>query len=44
MITKFKAVFAAFVVFALAASVVGNANASTSRYELETQIHGNTIR
>lgn len=42
MINKFKALFAAFAVVALAASVVTTANASTSRYELESQIHGNT--
>ncbi len=44
MITRFKAVFVAFVVAALAASVVTNAHASTSRYELESQIHGNAGR
>lgn len=38
--TKFKAVFAAVLVFAVTASAV-TTNAAT-RYELESQYHGNT--
>lgn len=40
MTSKFKALFAAFVVIAVSASVV-TASASSSRYELESQFHGN---
>ena len=41
MTNKLKALFAAFVVVAVSASVI-SANASNSRYELESQFHGNT--